>query len=215
MSVCVFGPNGLQGTRFIFQIAQADTYDESKLSTLLFGIIVWFMQCLKMHFVYLVALVVTYKSQDDCKHLFMPMGPVCRAALGKCLWEHLRKHAHPWGGQPRGGWHQTHPPLHHHHWYCSLVNGSVRQYPLFLTSWTQPEASWHPKTPNTCPLPTSKIHTLLFLAACNPLIISVHWIWDDWVLKVLRRARSQDTEEQQERNTEGDRIFKGWWGVEF
>lgn len=40
MYVCVFGPNSLQGTSFMFQIAQVDTYDESKLSTVLFGIIV-------------------------------------------------------------------------------------------------------------------------------------------------------------------------------
>lgn len=152
------------------------------------------------------------KSKIAVNTFFMPMGPLCCAALGKCLWEHLCKHAHPWRGQPRGAWHLTHPL--HRHWYCSHVNGSVRQYPVFLTSWTQPEAPWHPETPNTCPLPTSKIHTPLFLSACNSLIISVGWIWDDWVLKVLQRAWSQDTEEQQERNTEGDRIFKGGCGGE-
>lgn len=105
------------------------------------------------------------------------------------------------------------PPPRHRHWYCNHVNRSERQYPLFLTSWTQPEASWHLETPNTCPHPTSKIHTALFLAACNPIIISVGWIWDHWVLEGLRRAWSHDTEERQERNTGGDGIFKGGgWG---
>lgn len=122
--------------------------------------------------------------------------------------ENTSVNMHILGGVSQGVADTQHTLLHLHR-YCSHVNGSVRQYPVFLTSWTQPEASWHPETPNTCPLPISKIHTPLFLAACNPLIISVGWIWDDWVLKVWRRARSQDTEEQQERHTKGDRIFKG------
>lgn len=30
-------------------------------------------------------------------------GPVCGTALGKCLQEHLHKHAHRWGVSQRGG----------------------------------------------------------------------------------------------------------------
>ena len=122
----------------------------------------------------------------NCEHLLMPAGRVRRAALGKCLWEHLCKHAHPWGGSAKG-W-LTPNPRPPYLRYCSHVNGSVRQYPVFLTSWTRPEAPWHPEPPNTSPPRFKNTHTPLFLAPCNPLIISVRWIWDDYVLKVLRRA---------------------------
>lgn len=57
---------------------------------------------LRIHHMPLGALVVTFKVQDHCKHLVVPMGPVCRAALGKCLWAHLCKHAHLWGGSAKG-----------------------------------------------------------------------------------------------------------------
>lgn len=128
-------------------------------------------------------LTASYRTQDNCKHLFMFMWPVCRAALGKCLQEHLCKHAHPWGGSSKG-------------WLTS----NTHPQPLILQT-CQRKCKAIPSFPNklnpaagiqrlqTRPLPTSKIYTCLFLAACNPLIISVGWIWDDWVRKVLKESR--------------------------
>lgn len=157
-----------------------------KLSTHLFQVIVGKYYVGKsVRCVFCSGSTVTFRTQDKCKHLLMAAGPVCGTALGKCLREHLRKHAHRWGVSQRGGWHLTHPsrpPHHHRHWYGGHVNRSVSQYLLSLTSWARLEASWHPETPNTCPLTASKIHAPLFLVACNPLIISVGWIWDHWVL---------------------------------
>lgn len=118
----------------------------------------------------LLVLTVSYKMQDNCKHLFMYMWPVCRAALGKCLQEHFRKHAHPGGGgrESSKGW----------------LTPNTHSQPLILQSCQQ-KCKAIPSFPNklnpavgiqrlqTRPLPTSKIHTCLFLSARNPLIISV------------------------------------------
>lgn len=112
--------------------------------------------------------------------------------------ENTSTNMHDFEGSAKG-WLTPNAPVpfssqRHRHWYCRHVNRSVRQYPLSLTSWTQSEAYWHAETPNTCPLPASKIHTPLFLVTCNPLIISVGWIWDDWVLKVLHMVWSHETD---------------------
>lgn len=116
------------------------------------------------------------------------------------------------GGGSAKGW-LTPDPLPLCLWYCSHVNGSVRQYPVFLTSWTRTEAPWHPETPNTSPTHFKNTHTLIF-GGMQPLNY-----FSGLNLRRLgskgfsQRARSQDAEEWQERKTEGDRIFKGVCGV--
>lgn len=81
--------------------AHVESYDASTFITI--NTVLNQLNILPQNASCLFVLMVSYKMQDNCKHLFMFMWPVCRAALGKCLREHLCKHAHPRGGHPRGG----------------------------------------------------------------------------------------------------------------